>query len=176
MTIFDLWIRRINYVPQRLRDIEKKAVEMEVRINQAIGARRSYLKKELALYKEASVDHLTRAIICWPMERILEKQIKQLQDELYYQSHPIEGRGLLPDALIEKAKQFPIHELIEFDQQGQALCFNHKEKTPSLHLNIRNNICHCFGACQKNFDSVDVLMLRDGKNFRDAVQQLARGS
>ena len=64
MTIFDLWIRRINYLSQRLRDIEKKALEMDVKINQAVGARRNFLHKELALFKHAPVDHLTRAIIC----------------------------------------------------------------------------------------------------------------
>ncbi len=172
MTIFDLWIRRINYVPQRLRDIEKKAVEMEVRINQAIGARRSYLKKELALYKGASVDHLTRAVICWPMERQIEKELAKLRKDLLFRDHP--PKGQITPEMIERASQYPIHELIEFDARGMALCFNHEEKTGSLHLNKKTNTCRCFGSCQQTFNPLHVLKIRDKMSFPDAVRKLCQ--
>jgi hypothetical protein len=170
MTIFDLWIRRINYLPQRLRDIEKKALEMGVKISQAVGARRNFLHKELALFKHAPVDHLTRAIICWPMQRMIEKELNQLRKDLLFREHP--PKGQITPEMIERASQFPIHELIEFDSRGMALCFNHEEKTGSLHLNKKTNTCHCFGQCGETWNPLHVLKLRDNLSFPDAVRKL----
>jgi len=173
MTIFDLWIRRVNYLPQRLRDIEKKALEMDVKINQAVGARRNFLHKELALFKHAPVDHLTRAVICWPMQRMIEEELNQLRKDLLFREHP--PKGQITPEMIERASQFPIHKLIEFDARGMALCFNHEEKTGSLHLNKKQNTARCFGSCQKTFNPLHVLTKRDGMSFPDAVRKLTNG-
>ena len=172
MTEFDLWQRRINFNPTRLRAIEKVATEMEVKLNQAIGARRAYLMKELKLYKSVKVSPLTRAIICWPMERAIEKELDQLRRDLPFREHPPAGQ-ITPE-MIERAKAFPIHELIEFDARGMALCFNHVEKTGSLHLNKKQNTCRCFGSCVSTWDSIGVLMLRDDMKFPEAVKALQK--
>ena len=140
MITFDLWERRMFYAPKRLRDIEKVASDMGVSLWQALGARRAFLKREMAIYATAEVDMWTRAIICWPMERVILEELEQLRKDLHFRNHPIKGNEITPE-LIFRATQYPITELIEFDVRGMALCFNHEEKTGSLHLNKKQNIC-----------------------------------
>jgi len=175
MPILDLWIRRINYLPQRLRDIEKKALEMGVKISQAVGARRNFLHKELALFKHAPVDHLTRAVICWPMQRMIEEELGLIAKAVWYRDHPVKGNEITPE-MIERARAYAVDKLIEFDARGVAKCFNHEEKTGSLHLHRGRNTAHCFGSCQQNFDSIEILRLRDGKQFHEAVRMLCQMS
>jgi len=174
MTTMDLWNRMINFNPLRLRDIEKKALEMEVSIKHAVGARKAYLHKELQVYRGVHVDHLTRALICWPMERKIEKELEMLRRDLLFREHP--PKGQITPEMIESAVQFPIHELIEFDARGMALCFNHEEKTGSLHLNKKQNTARCFGSCQQTFNPLHVLKIRDGIAFPAAVKQLCQMS
>lgn len=78
--------------------------------------------------------------------------------------------GDITTEMIEAASRYPIEKLIEFEG-GKALCFNHKEKTPSL--TMFKNKCHCHGACGRSWSTIDVLMERDGYSFADAVRQLA---
>ncbi len=75
---------------------------------------------------------------------------------------------------VEKAKQFPIQNLIKFNFQKKAPCPWHKEKSPSLHLYPDNHV-HCFG-CSKTGDAIDVYMALSGAKFKDAVELLSSGN
>lgn len=81
-------------------------------------------------------------------------------------------KGAITSEMIESAAQYPIENLVEF-VNGKALCFNHPEKTPSLSHCKSINKCRCFGGCDKTWDSIDVLVSRDGLSFADAVKQLS---
>lgn len=87
-----------------------------------------------------------------------------------------------PD-LIKKAKEklgiqnaFQIAEILElqnFDEQKlKACCPFHDEQTPSFIYNAKGHFFHCFGACARNYDIVDALMLRKGMTYIEAVQEL----
>jgi hypothetical protein len=106
---------------------------------------------------------------------------QQVLDEVVAESRELRrlalaGRGyssrgdITPD-MIEAARVSPIEQLIEFDRQGKALAFCHDDKTPSLSWHRATNRATCF-PCGKSFNSIDVLILRDGLSFRDAVMQL----
>lgn len=69
--------------------------------------------------------------------------------------------GSITPEMIERARQFPIENLIEFDRQHKAVAFCHAD-----------NRATCF-PCNKSFNPIDVLTLRDGMSFRDAVRQLS---
>ena len=105
MITFDLWERRMFYVPKRLREIEKVASDMGVPLWQALGARRAFLAQELAIYATAEVDMWTRAIICWPMERAILEELEQLRKDLHFRNHPIKGNEITPE-LIFRARPF----------------------------------------------------------------------
>lgn len=72
---------------------------------------------------------------------------------------------------IARAKDHPITNLVEF-KRGVACCFAHNEKTPSLHYYPKNNTCHCFGACGKSFDAIDVYRHLYKCSFVEAVRNL----
>jgi hypothetical protein len=71
----------------------------------------------------------------------------------------------------EQAREYPFDNLIKFNNAGFALCPFHKEKTPSLHLNKKNNKVHCFG-CNKTWDTIQFLIDNEDLNFVQAVKVL----
>ena len=77
----------------------------------------------------------------------------------------------ITDDMIERARAYPINELIEFNRAGFAPCPWHDETSPSLHHNSKNNTVHCFG-CHKTVDTIGWLMDREGMKFQDAVRRL----
>jgi len=78
--------------------------------------------------------------------------------------------SVTPDE-IAKAKLYPITDLIDF-KRNTAICPFHSEKTGSLHYYQLSNTCHCFGACQKSFDSIEVYRLLNNVSFVEAVRKL----
>lgn len=59
----------------------------------------------------------------------------------------------------------------------KGLCPFHAEKTPSFHVypadGVKAGFYHCFG-CKKGGDALTFLIDRDGLEFREALEQLAR--
>jgi len=76
---------------------------------------------------------------------------------------------ITPD-MIQDAKNVPIESLVEF-KNGQALAWCHPDKKPSLFHGTRRNIAVC-PVCDEKFDTIKVLMSRDGYSFVDAVRSL----
>lgn len=61
--------------------------------------------------------------------------------------------------------------LIGHGSKRKALCPFHKEKTPSLSINLGNGMYHCFG-CHVGGDYFDFLMRSSGKTFIDVLREL----
>lgn len=76
----------------------------------------------------------------------------------------------ITDEMIQRARDYPITELIEF-KRGTALAFCHDDHSPSLRLWQAGNRATCY-PCGKSFNPIDVLMERDGFTFIEAVKQL----
>ena len=72
---------------------------------------------------------------------------------------------------IEKARAFPISELIDF-KNDKARCPFHNEKTPSLQYYPADNHCYCFGGCGRAYDAIDVYMKINNCGFKQAVAKL----
>lgn len=58
------------------------------------------------------------------------------------------------------------------EKNTKALCPFHDEDTPSFIYNSKSFCFHCFGACHRNYDLIDVLMLKRHMTYAQAVQQL----
>lgn len=72
---------------------------------------------------------------------------------------------------IERARQYPIDNLLKFNRAGKAYCIFHVDKgQPNLHK--YDNTCYCF-SCGKKADVIDVYMQQTGESFIDAVKKLA---
>ena len=106
---------------------------------------------------------------------IVEKIDKDIAETLKRKKQllsSIEHSGQSSEILdIEKAKQYPVTSVLEFDQQGNTNCIWHNEKTPSLHYFEKTNSVYCFG-CKKYGSVVDVIMTQQERDFISAVKYL----
>lgn len=100
-----------------------------------------------------------RAMIVELSVRLAERKRKPVQK--------IEGTDL------EKAKAYPIENLIKVNRDGFALCVAHQEKTPSLKV-YKDNHAYCFGGCGKRFDSIAIAMAVWNCDFKSAVERLTK--
>jgi hypothetical protein len=72
---------------------------------------------------------------------------------------------------IERAKMYPISQVIKANRAGFALCPFHGERTPSLKLYEETNTFHCFG-CSESGDVVKLYMQVNGVDFPSAIKNL----
>ena len=73
--------------------------------------------------------------------------------------------------MIEHARAVPVTSLMEFTR-GRALAWCHDDHSPSIYVAPRVNRVVC-PVCDLHFDSIGVLIARDGMSFHQAVRQLA---
>ncbi len=70
-----------------------------------------------------------------------------------------------------------IGETVRLQRAGRnfkGLCPFHTEKTPSFIVSPDRQSWHCFGACGTGGDVITFVMKRDGVDFREALELLAR--
>jgi hypothetical protein len=80
-------------------------------------------------------------------------------------------RDLLPPARTFYEREFGSLRRINRGNAAVKCCF-HKEKTPSLSLNLSDGRFFCFGCGAKGGDVIDFLQKRDGLSFQDAAKSL----
>ena len=79
---------------------------------------------------------------------------------------------------LQQARNAPIETLINTQIRGaglqklKALCPFHNEKTPSFIIYKKDNSFMCFGCQKHGNNAIDFLMLRDGLDFKEAVEML----
>jgi hypothetical protein len=154
----------------RLRDIEKKAALFDLPLNQAIGARRAFLQKEMDYYMNCECDYLTWKVICWPTIQSIKEEIRTLKMSLSFRN--VKRYDDITDDMIQEARGCPVSSLIDFSK-GQAQCLNpdHTDKHPSMYLAKRINKVIC-GSCNWKGDAIDVFMIINDVAFHQAVKSL----
>ncbi len=96
---------------------------------------------------------------------ILENEVKKLETILLYMK---KGKGGEFD--IQKAKQRPITDFIEFDRAGFATSiWNAQDKTPSMKYYPKENRVYCFST-NRHDDVVGVVQQLKNCSFTDAVK------
>lgn len=93
-------------------------------------------------------------------KKIMLAHIKSLEKEL--------KSGITFDN-IQRAREYPIENLIHCEKNKLALCINHNEKKPSM--NCKNNFVYCH-ACGFHADTIGVYMKINNCGFREAVIKL----
>ncbi len=164
-----LFGRYLRFIPVRLRDIEASASDMGIAVSHALGARRSYLWKELDFWLEHETDPMTWDVLCKPMAWKIIDDLNRLVADLYWKNKPTSKNEVTPE-MKQRAKDYPVTNLIQFEK-GKALAFCHIDKTPSLTYFAKKNLVSCF-VCDKRFDAIGILMTRDGYSFHDAIRAL----
>lgn len=117
---------------------------------------------KLALYNNMASEKLDIMIAAIRQMKACEKRIANMDKEI---------KDDITDDMIGRAKQYPIDQLIKFER-GKATAWCHDDKHPSLSHDRKRNRARCF-PCDKSFDSIAVLVDRDGMGFKEAVKWLA---
>jgi hypothetical protein len=114
--------------------------------------------------------NLTGSIYFAQEAKIAIKKLVKYQNDLYFTRPSMKnGNGVTP-GMIQQAREYPFNELYQF-KRGQALCFNHADKTPSLQYYSNTNKAYCF-SCQRSFDPIDFMMITQSISFKEAVLKL----
>lgn len=162
------------------RQIMEKAREVGLNEMDGIRLRMSALREQIAIQRayieqmEIELEEgneLTRCFLQHTINRAKEK-ISRMQREhsmIVIPNHMIKG---ITDDDIEKAKQYPIEKLIESRKGNRCIAFCHDSDSYSMGINTKSNRLHCF-VCNKSFNPIDVLVMRDGYTFIEAVRRLS---
>jgi hypothetical protein len=146
------------------------AIAMEITPEAALMMRLRYLTEELEWWDNRNPkNELESALIASAMLEIMVQR-ERIRQSLHGM-RPKNREEAITEEMIERARNYPVDRLIEFTR-GKALCFNHQEKTPSLNHDKARNRAKCFGSCGRSWDAIDIVRVRDGLSFRDAVKQL----
>jgi hypothetical protein len=147
----------------------RKALEMGVDPLDALRMRYRYLAGRVAEFRALYLLHNTiDPYFWWWIESATD--LKYLVDYAKrYKVKPPENS--ITDAMILNAKSYPIDQLFELSH-GRTYCFVHNSKQRDLSFHAASNRVHCFGACNRSFDSIDVLTIRDSMTFTQAVRFL----
>ena len=81
------------------------------------------------------------------------------------------GLGTINDNMILQAKEYPIENLIEFDNRNTAECIFGTHENARMSKPRDENFVKCF-ACDKSADSIKVYEIIKGCDFKTAVKNL----
>jgi len=171
-------MQNLGYQKSNFRQGIKIAEEFGLSIQYSINARRRFLVDELELLDleiafyddyEGTPDNEYFSLCQYSF--LSEKRAKVKQELRAIKNVTIRKPGLT-DEMIEQARNYPVDKLIEFTR-GTAIAFCHDDKRPSMFYGTRTNTAQC-PVCCKSFDSISILMERDGMPFKEAVTNLSR--
>lgn len=115
-------------------------------------------------YKDIVRKNPARVMSQLELEDYIEKK-KQLKLIIELYSKP---KG---EINIDKAKQYPIDQLLEF-KGGFTRCIFHEEKTGSMKYYKDKNRVHCF-SCNQGWDAIDIYQKLNNVEFTEAVKRLS---
>ena len=171
--LLDIFPEAAKYIKNKLKDwqwfYEKEEEIKKAQLERALVRLHSLgpVKDE-----EFQVWFLTQIIYELDLERIKEKMkpLESLMRILEWKKNPKKD-GSIKDIDIERAKEFPITNLVTPNRGGFILCPFHHEKTPSCKIYEENNHWHCFG-CGAGGDVIDLVMQENDIDFISAVKRL----
>jgi hypothetical protein len=173
----------VNWKVKTRKQIVDKADLFEVSHQFAIGRRVDYLREEIDRLKvkmrgwsstlAVCVGDVNRAFIKLQIQRNRELSIK-FEKEIDRLLTPTVTAHGVTEEMIEEAKEYPVEMVIEFTR-GRCRAFCHESDSFSMSHFRKANRAHCF-VCGKSFNPIDVLMVRDGLSFVEAVKNLSSSS
>jgi len=154
------------FLKQQLREYKKEMKNLTTEIRIDLSQIYKTIKDEFSSW------FYEKIIEVWKGERLnwLSKKIKKIKWALNSENFRKKG-GEITDEMIQRAREYPFEELIEFNRAKKALCVFHREKHPSLSLNMKTNRIKCFG-CGINFDPIEYVMKTQNLSFIEVVKYL----
>jgi hypothetical protein len=157
----------------------KVAEEMELHKGFAIQAKKRFITRQL-LFIDDDVDYyfgwvdgvfdINEVFALHSLDRLCREKSKLKKEYERIMQILKPTTGDITEAMIESARAYPVEKLIEFNH-GKATAFCHEDKNPSMFHATRTNTAAC-PVCDRHYNSIDVLLQRDGMSFVAAVKQL----
>ena len=151
--------------------------------------RREYLLQEILMcffllmpfywwYRDATernVDYLTKRIIqIFFRYEYWKKRLYKLSMEYKFtilRKFDKFDKNKITPVMIERAKEYPIEDIIQVNKNAFALCPFHEDRHPSLHC--KHNFFHCF-SCGVSGDVISLYMKQHNVDFVPAIKFLSR--
>jgi len=179
----EAWYRK-KMLPQVRKQIEEFKAEigewgLKRRLEYLLTAQRALAIRIIELGVAYEVSHelhesyVNRAILL-PYIDACKKSLRKVKSSIKHINNLLAGKDCqdtgITDVMIERAKEYPIDQLVEVGSNGMAHCIAHDDKNPSMSCK-KNNRVHCF-ACGFKGDSIGVYRQLHGVGFVDAVEAL----
>ena len=121
---------------------------------------------------ERNVDYLTKRVIqIFAKYEHWKKRLHKLFMEYKFTILRKPDDNRITSAMIERAKENPIGDIVEVNKQGFALCPGHDDHRPSM--DCRNNFCYCY-VCGWTGSVLDLYMKLHNIDFATAVEFLCK--
>lgn len=134
--------------------------EMEPFAKECQERRREELESTVEKARQKLADLMTHRGNIEKKKKLLEG-IKKLEKKLETE---------ITEEEIERARDFPINQLLKVGRNGMALCIDHEDKHPSM--NCKNNFAYCH-SCGYHGDAIGIYMKLNNANFKEAVKTLS---
>lgn len=164
-TIIKKW-ELLRVFPEAKKIVKKQIKDCEQEIERLVERKREIRNKAFATDQEERVTE----ILLDGVDDLIESYNKEINNKQVMLMSSQKKNDTL-EVNVERAKEFPIDSLIEF-QNNKACCVFHDERTPSLHYYKNTNSVYCWG-CHKYGDSIEVAMALWGVDFKTAVEKLS---
>lgn len=146
----------------------RNAIDFGLDPIEALRSRYRYLNSRVTEFKELYLLHdEIDPYFWWWVDAATDLKVVVEYANRYKQKPA--GNEITPD-MIQAARHYPINKIVEF-MRGKARAFCHDDKVPSAFHGTRHNTLEC-PVCDKHFDTISVLMARDGMTFPSAVRFL----
>lgn len=149
-----------DYAPQSITlwSLRKKAQEFDISVEAAITMKLRYAQDAAEIWADSFEPYYWKWVDAIIKLRDMRKELKK----------PIVNS--ITDEMIQQAREVDVRSVVEF-ARGKAYAWCHDDKHPSLTYMSKTNTVWC-PPCGKFYDSIAVLMGRDGMTFQSAVRAL----
>ena len=100
----------------------------------------------------------------------IQKEIRKVMREYEYLFSPEIKEGIT-DEMIQRAKEYPISDILGETTNGKYQCIDHDDHNPSMHYYKQTNSVYCF-SCGYSADSIAVYQKVYNVDFKTAVKKL----
>ena len=158
-------------------NIRLEAEMMGVDLKWAFERRKLFLENNISRVKNQRQELISFLAGSNPLDRGVikkyinhSKKIVEICEKRIRLLKPAKSNNGITDEMIQRAKQYPISELLTTPIRGNVTnCIAHEDKNPSM--NIKNNWAYCY-SCGFRGDSISVYMRLNGVDFKTAVKNL----
>lgn len=184
--IHDAWLGIVSDAAKnRHEEIRKVRADIKTWINEpdmvAFGkvCRMRYLQTQLRVASKLFKQNRERYIVAVQLKASqdtlqtfiseaegLSKRIRGYEVSIEVLEGKRSEKNTMTDEMIERAREYPIKNLIEIGPNGRAKCVFHGGD--DYNMDIRKNFAHCY-VCSESGDTINIYRAKHGASFQEAI-------